>query len=54
MMREYSVASKFDTDWYLLTELRDKGREHAEKWLHHNIANIGDHASSNVKQEFLK
>lgn len=41
VMRSYSLASKFDTNWENLCALRDAGRETAAAWLDQNYEHIG-------------
>ncbi len=53
MMKEFSVASKFDTDWEFLTDLRDIGREGMKLWMEQHYENIGVRASVNLHEEFL-
>lgn len=52
-LREYSSASKFDTDWDFLITLRDKGRETMKDWLARNFDNIGVRDSVNIHETFL-
>jgi len=54
MMKEYSLTSKFDTDWNFLVDLRDKGREGMKIWLDAHYGNIGVRPSVNLDEEFLK
>ncbi len=53
MMKEYSITSKFDTDWDFLTSLKDSGREGMKIWLDQHFDNIGEKASVNLHEEFL-
>lgn len=53
VMREYSVASKFDTDWSFLTDLRDQGRNVMGAWLDEHYENIGVRSSGDLYAEFL-
>ena len=48
-----SIASKFDSDWNFLTDLRDKGRKTMAAWLDKHYKNIGTHSTTNVHTEFL-
>lgn len=41
VMRDYGVASKFDSGWNFLTLLRDKGRKAMAAWLDENYDKIG-------------
>ena len=53
MMKEFSVASKFETDWDFLITLRDAGREGMKLWLEEHFDNIGERASVDLNEEFL-
>lgn len=53
MMKEFSVASKFETDWDFLITLRDLGREGMKAWLEQHFDNIGEKASVDLHEEFL-
>ncbi len=54
MMKEFSITSKFDTDWDFLIKLRDAGREGMKNWLDRNFDNLGVRPSVDLKQELLK
>ena len=50
----YGLASKYDTRWRLLTELRDIGRAEADRWLRECAVHVGTSPSSfNIRKEFL-
>ena len=53
MMKDFSVASKFETDWDFLITLRDAGREGMKLWLEEHFDNIGERASVDLNEEFL-
>jgi NTE family protein len=53
MMKEFSITSKFDTDWDFLTTLRDSGYAGMKTWLEDHFDNIGHRASVNLHEEFL-
>lgn len=53
MMKEFSVASKFDTDWDFLTDLRDIGRAGMKTWMEQHYDNIGVRTSVDLHEEFL-
>lgn len=53
MMKEFSITSKFDTDWDFLTTLRDSGRAGMKVWLEEHFNNLGEKASVNLHEEFL-
>ena len=47
------VASKLSADWGFLTELRDAGRAHAEKWLSAHFMSIGRESTIDIHQTYL-
>lgn len=50
----YGLATKYDTRWRLLTELRDKGRAAADRWLTDCSKDVGTKRSSfDLRKEFL-
>lgn len=53
MMKDFSITSKFDTDWDFLTMLRDTGRAGMKIWLDEHFDNLGKEASVNLHKEFL-
>ena len=53
MMKEFSITSKFDTDWDFLLQLRDAGREGMKLWLDKNFDNLGKRQSVDLKTELL-
>lgn len=51
----YGLATKYDTRWRFLTELRDMGREAAERWLDTCAKDVGTKKSSfDLRKEFLE
>lgn len=49
------LATKYDTRWRFLTELRDMGREAAERWLSECAKDVGTKKSSfDIRKEFLE
>lgn len=54
MMKEFSITSKFDTDWDFLITLRDAGRAGMKVWLETHFDNLGMRASVDLHEEFLK
>jgi NTE family protein len=48
-----SVASKLNGDWGFLTDMRDAGRHHAEKWLAANFDRIGKESSVDIHSTYL-
>lgn len=53
MMKEFSIASKFDTDWDFLLSLRDIGRAGMKTWIDQHFDNLGVRASADLHKEFL-
>lgn len=53
VMSSFSVASKFETDWGFLTELRDFGRKAAAEWLSAHYDDINARSSIDIRQEYL-
>lgn len=53
MMKDFSVASKFETDWDFLVKLRDVGRAGMKLWLETHFDNIGKKATVDLHEEFL-
>jgi NTE family protein len=53
MMKEFSITSKFDTDWDFLLKLRDAGRAGMKVWLEEHFDNIGKVTSVDLHEEFL-
>jgi NTE family protein len=47
------AASKFNSDWTFLTDLRDRGRATAEQWLAENYIHIGKRGTVDLREEFL-
>ncbi len=52
-MLEFSVASKFNSDWDFLTTLRDRGRNAMEAWLEKHYKDVGVRDTVDLKSEFL-
>lgn len=53
ILDDLDVASKFNVDWPFLTNLRDRGRQSAEKWLEQHYSSIGEESTVNLRNEFL-
>jgi len=51
-MCDFSVATKFDTSWRFLTELRDRGRETMAAWLDGNFHDLNVRDSVDLDAEF--
>ena len=52
-MGDLSVASKLNTDWTFLCDLRDRGRAAAAHWLEVNFDHVGYHSTVDLHSEFL-
>jgi NTE family protein len=53
VMCDLDVASKFNTDWDFLCELRDRGRAAAASWLEHAHDSIGERSTVDLRAEYL-
>ncbi|MEM1390961.1 MAG: patatin-like phospholipase family protein [Pseudomonadota bacterium] len=54
ILSDLSMKTKYDTNWPFLTELRDKGRAEAERWLQQCARYIGTGESAvNLQKDFL-
>ena len=53
LMCDLTVASKLNTDWRFLSNLRDRGREAAAAWLERTYDHIGHHSTVDLRSEFL-
>ena len=49
---QLSLASKFNSDWNFLCELRDQGRSFTEDWLNRNYRHIGKKSTIDFQAEF--
>jgi len=52
-LSDLSLASKFDTEWSFLQDLRARGRRAADQWLDRCFDCLGVRSSVDVKREFL-
>ncbi|MFM1813791.1 MAG: hypothetical protein RLZ98_486 [Pseudomonadota bacterium] len=52
-MSEFSAATKFDTSWPFLTQLRDRGRKAMSDWLEVNFDYLGVRDTVDLHSEFL-
>ena len=52
-LAHHRSSTKMDTSWSFFIELRDAGREAAEKWLKHHYADIGTKATVDLRGEFM-
>ncbi len=53
VMAQFSVASKFQTDWTFLTRLRDFGRAAAEAWLDAHLDDVGHRSTVDIRTDYL-
>lgn len=53
MLRGLRLESKYDTSWPFLSDLRDKGRAHAEDWIGSCLEQVGKQSSVDLHSEFL-
>ncbi|MEO0607415.1 MAG: patatin-like phospholipase family protein [Pseudomonadota bacterium] len=54
VLQDLSLHTKYDTSWAFLTELRDKGRAEADRWLGSCAGYLGTGESSvDLRKEFL-
>ncbi|MEP3439748.1 MAG: patatin-like phospholipase family protein [Hoeflea sp.] len=52
-LRDLPVSSKFDVNWSFLTDLRDRGRLEADRWLEANRDSIGKKSTVNLESQYL-
>ncbi len=52
-LSDLSAASKLNTDWRFLCDLRDRGRAAAGRWLEANFQHLGHHSTVDLQSEFL-
>ena len=52
-LADLSLASKYDTSWRFLTELRDRGREVGAAWLDAHWDEVGVRGTVDLRAEFL-
>lgn len=52
-LEAYPAASKYDTRWRFLTELRDQGRAAGFAWLERCAKQVGERSTIDLKAEFL-
>lgn len=53
VMRDLTVASKYDTSWEFLTRLRDIGRKQGRAWLRKNLGSVGVTDTVDLQAEYL-
>ena len=52
-MSKFSIETKLDASWQLLTELRDLGRSAATSWLAENFENVGKRTTVDLEALYL-
>ena len=52
-LEDLSLASKFDTEWGFLQDLRARGRRAADQWLETCFDAVGRRSSVDIKRDFL-
>jgi NTE family protein len=52
-LADLSLASKFDTEWNFLTDLKARGRAAAETWLSTCAPHVGERSTVNLADRFL-
>ncbi len=50
---DLSIASKFNTSWELLSDLKQRGRETMKQWLDQHINDVGERDTVDLQQDFL-
>ena len=53
-LKDLGVATKLASNWDFLTDLRDRGRETAERWLAENFDCLGKRSSVDIRLAYLK
>jgi NTE family protein len=53
-LKDLGAATKFISSWEFLTDLRDRGRETAGRWLSENFKHIGKRSSVDIRKNFLQ
>ncbi|HNU84773.1 MAG: patatin-like phospholipase family protein [Pseudomonadota bacterium] len=53
-LKDLGVATKFVSNWEFLTDLRDRGRETAGRWLAENFDCLGQRSSIDVRTAYLQ
>ena len=52
-MKNFSVASKFNTSWAFISRLKQMGREVASEWLFNHFEDLGTRTTCNLESEFI-
>lgn len=52
-LADLSVASKFNTDWKFLNDLRQRGYKAGQTWLDMHFGDLGQRSTVDLKKEFL-
>ena len=53
VLADFSVASKFNTDWTFLTNLRDLGRAEGKNWINKNWDALGKRDTVDIGRDYL-
>ena len=53
-LKDLGVATKLVSNWDFLTDLRDRGRETAERWLVENFDSLGKRSSVDIRLAYLQ
>ncbi len=53
VMGKLELASKYDTSWEFLKDLRDQGRKSAKKWLEESYDAVGKKSTINIAEDYL-
>lgn len=53
VLKDMSVASKFNTDWDFLISLRDMGRREGKRWINKNYDAIGKNDTVDIHRDYL-
>jgi NTE family protein len=51
---QLNYSSKMNTSWEFLNSLKQKGRQVAEHWLHHEFTEVGLHSTFDVEEHFFE
>lgn len=53
VLKDLSIASKYNTDWHFFQELKTRGRDTAKLWLEMNYDKLGRESTVDLHEEFL-
>lgn len=54
VLRDLSIASKFDTGWQFLSYLKGLGRDEAKKWLESNYKSLNKETTVDIQKDYLR